>query len=521
MAVDLPAPSAGGVTTPRPHELPASTGALTRARGWLQARALFVVGVAAVAILSFAGIPSHLGQDGWLALVAGRIIAEHGIPQQHYLTVMAYGVRWTDQQWLAQLVMYLLQQLGGLQLMTVTYVLITTTAFAGALASARRLGAQDRHVLMVLPAGAFFYLATALSIRTQGFAYPLFIATLALLATEFPRAGREAHSGVRAYLVFPLLILWANLHGSVTMGVGIAVLYGIAVLFAGLKRERLAGLASFRGWVFVLLSPLTLFATPYGIGMLHYYRVTLFNSEFAKLVTEWAPTASYPILAIPLFVLIAVSLIVLVRSGRRTPLFDKLVLAMLAAGAIDAVRNITWFGLAVVVLLPPAISRAKHDRPAPLRNARINLIFAVAMICLTGLFAVVTLGRPSSWFQSDYPTRTLSEVQQLVAADPSAKIFADVHYADWLVWRDPSLADRIAYDTSFELLTKPQLQAIAKLAAASAPGYERTLAPYEILVLYPGNKQANRTILRGPGMHTLVRNAHVIIATHPASAAAR
>ncbi len=82
---------------------------------------------------------------------------------------------------------------------------LTGAAFAMAIAAARWLGAEDRHVTAMLPLGAFFYLATAVSIRTQGFAYPLFIGTLWLLAREVRRPTR------RAYLVFPMLILWANI----------------------------------------------------------------------------------------------------------------------------------------------------------------------------------------------------------------------------------------------------------------------------------------------------------------------
>ncbi len=61
---------------------------------------------------------------------------------------MTHGVRWVDQQWLAQLVMYEVQHLGGLQLLTRLYVLVTVAAFAGAVAAARDLGAEDLHVLM-------------------------------------------------------------------------------------------------------------------------------------------------------------------------------------------------------------------------------------------------------------------------------------------------------------------------------------------------------------------------------------
>jgi hypothetical protein len=513
MAVDTPAPSSRPTPIPA-AQVPDAGGSLARARPWVQARALFVVGVCAVVMLSLAGIPSHLGQDGWLALVAGRVIAATGIPHHDYLTVMAHGARWIDQQWLAQLIMYALQQLGGLQLLTVVYVLITGAAFGGAVAAARRLGAQDLHVLMVLPAGAFFYLVTAVSIRTQGFAYPLFVLTLWLLAAEFPRPGRSGPTPAwRVYMVFPILILWANLHGSVTLGVGITMIFGVTLLIQGVGRSRWRGLLSTRAWLFVVAPPLTLFATPYGTSIVHYYSATLLNSEFGKLVTEWQPVTGYTILAVPLFLLIVVTAVLLFRSRRRTPLFDCLVLAVLACAAVDAVRNITWFGLAVLILLPAVISRCKGDRPAPLRRARVNYLFAVSMLAFTVIAVVLTGSQSTAWFVSTYPSRAVADVRHLIARDPSAKVFADVRYADWLIWDDPALAGRIAYDTSLELLTIPQLKAIAALDTSPSRGNERILAPYGIWLLYPRDRRADRFLLAGPGVTTLVHNSKVVIAT--------
>src|SRR5690242_8675979 len=85
----------------------------TSLRDWVEARALFIVGIAAVIALSLAGIPRHLTQDAWLALIAGRAIAVHGIFQHDYFAHMVYGARWIDQQWLAQLLMYEVERLGG------------------------------------------------------------------------------------------------------------------------------------------------------------------------------------------------------------------------------------------------------------------------------------------------------------------------------------------------------------------------------------------------------------------------
>jgi hypothetical protein len=489
-----------------------------RALGWLRSRALFVMAVCAIVIVSLVAIPDHLAQDGWLALIAGRLIAAHGIPTHDYFTVMAHGVRWVDQQWLAQLVMYELVHIGGLQLMTVLYVLATSAAFAGAVAAGRALGGEDLDVLAVTLPGAFFYLVTAVSIRTQGLAYPLFVATLWLLTSDL----RAAQRGRRVYWVLPLLVLWANLHGSATMGAGLAGLYGLIVLLRSVRSRGLGGLRDPRALLFIVASPLSLLATPYGAGMIHYYRVTLTNPEFGRIVTEWKPITSVPLLAIPLFVLaalIAVGVLLLAlraRSGRAAwpPLYDTAVLAVLALGAVIAVRNVTWFGLALIILLPPLVTALRRGRAAPLRRSRVNLLMALGTMAVAALMAGSVLAQPASWFDSTYPRTAIPTLSRLIARDPHATIFADVRYADWLIWERPTLfAGRVAYDTSFELLTRSQLDAIAHLAARNAH-VRAMLASYPIWMLYPANHETNRKLLRRPGVHVVSRSRRVIIATH-------
>jgi hypothetical protein len=522
-------PSAADTRAPvRPRGLRQSPPAHGEATGrahtlgrWVEARAMFIVAVCAVVVLSLAAIPHHFSQDGWLALIAGRQIAEHGIPHHDYFTSMAYGVRWVDQQWFAQLLMYELDRVGGMQLLTVVYVLITGAAFGGAVAAARSLGGEDLHVLAVLPAGAFFYLTTAVSIRTQGFAYPLFVATVWLLASEVRNPVRRA----RVYWVFPMLGLWGNLHGSVTLGAGLAVLYGLSLLPAGVRARGVRGLADTRAWAFILLSPLTLFVTPYGTEVVHYYDVTLMNSQFSRLVTEWKPVSSVPILAVPLLALIAVTAWFLIRvflksragAARQLPLFDAVALLALAVGAITAVRNITWFGLAVVMLLPAAITQTK-TAAAPLRRARVNALLALAMVVVTAVSAVAILSRPTRWFTSTYPANAIATLRALVGRDPNVRIFADVRYADWLIWEDPqTFSGRVAYDTSLELLTSAQLNAIAD-PAAKAQETRKLLAPYAVWMLYPANKTLNRQILRQPGVRVVTRNDKVLVVTHPTGA---
>lgn len=472
---------------------------------WLEAQSLFVAATAAIAIVGLATIPLHLGQDGWLALVGGRYVANHGVPSLDTLNVLTHGARWLDQQWLAQLLLYGVDQLGGLFLYGAVYVVLTTAAFGLTIAAARALGGTERTVLWVLVPPAFLYIAGSFEIRTQGLAYPLFVAVLWLLASEVRAPTRR-----RVYLVFPLLVVWANLHGSVTMGAGLAVLYGITLLIEDLRRRSARSIRR-RTVVFLVAPAVCLLATPYGTSIVSYYRKTLLNPTFGQLITEWRPVTSTLVLAVPCLGLAATVIWLLGRSGRRTPMFDQLALVVLAAGAVFAVRNITWFGLACAMLMPACVAALLGHRPVAPRRRTINLTMAwLSLAVLVGSLITVA-ARPATWYERTYSGRTLATVETIVKEQPSARIFADVRYSDWMLWHDPALAGKLAYDTRLELLNTQQLRAIAGLGEIVTPHEADVLAPYRVLVLGTSNTYT-KLLLSRPGTRVVLRNSDATVA---------
>jgi hypothetical protein len=502
--------SAAAGTVPVARGRTRSTPAVVHgAVSWFERQALFMVGLAAVAGVILTKAPSHINQDGWLALVDGRYVAQHGIPHADTLGVLTHGTHWIDQQWLSQLAIYGLHQLGGLGLYSIVYVALTAGGLGMAIAGARRLGGSDAHVTWVLPLAAFVYFAGSFQIRTQGFAYPLFVGTLWLLASEF----RARHGG-RVYLVFPLLILWGNLHGSASLGAGLAALYGVSLFAQDLRAGR-PWRARGRGLVFILGAPLCLLITPYGISGLTYYRETLLNPAFKSLVTEWQPVTSISILAVPFFVVAFATVWALAYSRGRARLFEVLTLLVLIAAAISAVRNVTWFALAVVMLLPSTLSEILPTRrPAP-RHRRLNLTLGGASAIFLFASVVAVASKPGPWFESGYDARALGRVEAMAHRQPSVQIYADGRFADWLLWRDPALAGHVAYDSRLELLTATQLRGLAGLAEIRPPHAPDLLAGYGGLVI-DTSAETSKLLLEQPGTHVILRGHGVAVATRSA-----
>lgn len=497
---------------------PSSRGGLARVVAWLEAQSLFVALLAVVAGLSLEQLPRDLNQDGWLALVGGRYVAQHGIPEHDILNVLSHGASWIDEQWLSQLALYGVNQLGGLALYGLLSVVLTVCGLGATIVAARQLGGTERNIVLVLPAAAFLYFAGSFQIRTQSLTYPLFVGTLWLLAAEVRNPGRR-----RIYLVFPLLILWGNLHGSVTMGAGLVMLCGITLLAQDLRTARAEGNwgrgLRARPIALVLGAPMCLFATPYGVAVVGYYHTMLLNPIWSGMVTEFQPVTAIVTLAVPFFALALATGWVLGRSGARTPLFDRLTLLILAAGAVWAVRNVAWFGLAAAMLLPAALTGISKPRPMSRRRPRLNLAIASLAIAFLVASGLSVLAQPASWFERAYDLSAVRKVADIVRRHPDALIYSDLRFSDWLLWHDPALAGHLAYDTRVQLLTARQLRALAEVTQIHRRGQTDILAPYSVLVLDPNNEPTTQLLLYRPGTRLVFHSSRTVVATRQATPA--
>jgi hypothetical protein len=390
-----------------------------------------------------ARLPKEILQDTWLSLLVGRRIANHGLPHHDVLTAWTLGKDWVDQQWLAHLLAYGLYAAGGLIVLAVCHVLLLGASVGGAVAFARRSGVTARTTAWLLVACIYPILLAAGGVRTQSFVLPLYVAVLALLIRD-ARAPSN-----RVFLTLPLLALWANMHGSVVVGAGLVALRGIVGL-AG--RQSLA-----RNVALVLGALASVLATPYGYGVLSYYRHTLINPAFRSLVTEWGPPTPSLVNA-PIFLLIAAAIWLLARYTKLIATFGVLAELMLIVLSLGAIRSVVWLGLGSLMLLAPALD--VELRRKELSVERMNKMVAIVGIYFVALILIVVVARGDSGLSKSFPTAAGLAVARAAAADPSTHVYSNERFADWLLFEHPELTGRVDFDARFELLSPPQLQRI-------------------------------------------------------------
>jgi hypothetical protein len=446
-----------------------------------------------------------LTSDTFYSLYSGRLIVEHGLPRVDTLTVAGHGRPWIDQQWLAHVLLYDTWRVGGYPLVGLVSAASIGVAFGIlALALLRRGTSPVRTVIWCT--FAFFVCQPNTATRAQSFAYPLFVGVLCLLLADEDR--REWSP--RLLLLVPLVALWANLHGSVVMGAALATGYlAWRALRAGFGRQLRTALA------YLLTGAGTAaaaFATPYGTAIFGYYRSVLDNPALKTASAEWQATTLSP--ANLQFILLALILVGIgslgVRRGfRPSPLLVALCV-ILGAGAVESVRNQTWFAFPAVAFVTATLS-AEVGAPAPAgRRPRATPVLALLALLADAGFVAFALSGPATErlqvlllfvgtvlgvallglgamrraivagtalaavggvlallttttaeFERMTPRAAVVSAIRYAGAHPDERILADDFASGPLLWRAPALAGWVELDSRFEVFRPADLERYA------------------------------------------------------------
>ena len=458
---------------------------------------VLLAGFALVYLLVFP--PALLVNDSWLNLMAGREVIENGLPSVDELTVYGLGATWTDQQWFAQVLMYGVQSFGGFALLSLVACAFVVGAFVLSTAAARSLGAGARAIwLLFLP--VLISAALGWSIRAQMFTLPLYTGLLWLLATEARRPSR------RVWIAFPILVVWANMHGSAALGVLLVMLLGAYELL------RSRGRSWARSVPLVVLAPLTLLVTPYSpFATARYYHLLLLDPPFAGHVTEWMrPTPGTNTAAF--YVLLAMAIPIVIWGRRRLTLFDVGVLGLTLAGALTAIRGIPWFAFACMVFVPVALGRSLESRKPGEPRRGFNLAISAGLSAALLLAATALFFRSDSWYEDYWPTEPITAVEKEL--EPGDRVFAPDRFSDWLLWKIPELRGRVAYDVRFELYEPEFYDRLANYNS-EVGDWESFADGYRIVLVDETNRSHTADFLKQPGTRVIYRGEELTVIARP------
>ncbi len=405
-----------------------------------------------------------LGSDAYMALVCGRLVAQHGLPHHDTLVAGTAGKAWVDQQWLGQLALWGVERIGGLWGLVAFHALLVGAAAAIGARFAEKRGA-GANALLLGAIGMMLVDSSYVILRAQTFSMVAFAALLVILREDLEAPSRRIH------LVWPILALWANVHAAVVIGAGLVVLRA-AFDFAQKRVVRGVGLCAGAA-----VAP---FATPYALEMPAYFRnyAAHLDAKHEFPVIEWLPPkddlATFAIVAI----VVALIFVPWIRRREKPPAFESIVLAVCAVAGMRAARHMVWLGIAVATYAPILIARIPAVRERELHVVAWVVRLAPIML-LAGFVRLALL--PRTYLERMYPIDALEPLRQTLAAHPKDHVIASDVLADWLLWRAPELEGRVELDSRLELLDRDQARDFGRFLFARA-GYE-TLFPDARLAL--------------------------------------
>jgi hypothetical protein len=406
--------------------------------------------------IAVADCVQYADPDLWGHVRFGQIMLSTGHLIRHDIfSYSAPGSLWIDHEWLTEVIMACCYNtLGVLGLKLFKFVcagLIVLLLNAGL---AETEAAQDIQFAILLIAS--FAVAGQVEFRPQLADYIFLAAILVLLARDL--RGRRA----RLWLVLPIMVLWANLHGGFIVGVAVLGLYA-GVIGA---QELWDGKPPARGLRLGLLTAAALVVTlinPYGVGewyiVLHNFQNPLtmhLNVEFQSLFWQlrhggltMKSIAPY-VFPVGLMAVLAVSF---AMTPRREDLALIAIAALMSAGALYAIRNMA---MAAIACAAPAAShldlaldrfwRAKHLKN---REPRLHAAVSVQLAAFIGMiFLILEQGIFSARLPS-YLKCPVGAVEFMQRHDLHGNVLCQYVWGVYVIWHEAPRS-KVFFD-SFEL----------------------------------------------------------------------
>ena len=286
----------------------------------------------------------HLASGNWM-------LEHHQVPTIDPFSHNTSGLRWIAHEWLAQIVMALSYDWGGFYGLRILVASLFSISIV----------CQLIFLLNRVPAiYAIFFSAICFAsllghhlARPHLFTWPVLIIWLSVLLNSVEKKQSQP-----PYILAPLMILWANLHGSFILGLMTIPFFALEAFFYAIKGSKIKTL--FTWAFFLLLSTAFSLVTPFGLDGIS-FGVNMVSAQFTSMIQEWAPASGYSLLPIEywLMLLLAMGL----TGYLRLPIIRLILLLGFVHESLAHVRFISILGLVTPLLIAKPFSDlyyAKH-----------------------------------------------------------------------------------------------------------------------------------------------------------------
>lgn len=441
-------------------------------------------------------MPQILNADGDLArhLTIGNVILTmRQIPTRDLFSHTLPNAPVVLHEWLSELVFAAVHSaagLNGVAWLTAAILAATYTILAYAL--------RDAGVRALVTLGGTFTAFIAGSIHALARPHiftALFFAIFLFVIERYRRSGNRR----LLFLLPPLMIVWANLHGAgLIFGL---ILIGLYIAGAVLEKNRRSAIELSVLWASVLLASLI---NPAGLQLLTHTTGFLQSRFILDITTEYQSPNFHAVNTWIFAILIVLSLAMGWRGTQKLSWTNLILLVSWTGFGLYTARNIPLYALvALIVLAPIADTWIKEAAPSLDRfvsgfevTARLASgwiwagVVAVVLIVLEANGAKLDLWRKGNAFDAN--TFPIAAVDAIKNSPPDGNVFNDFNWGGYLLYRLwPEKKIFIDGFTDFygEQLTREYLKVVD-----GTPGWEEILERRQVqwVIVPPTGSLADR-----------------------------
>jgi hypothetical protein len=330
--------------------------------------------VAAATYLVILVVGNHLLGDAdtyWHVTIGRWILQHHQVPHTDIFSFTAFGKPWIAQEWLSEILLAFAANVAGWSGVVVLAAAAAALCF-GLLTwwLAEELAPR---IVLILVAVTFMLVTPHLVARPHVLAWPAMTVWVMGMIRAVDR--RQAPS----FALLPVMVIWANLHGSFTLGLVFTVAATLeAVVSAAPALRRSVALSWTRFGILALVGS---GITPYGFEALATTWRILRMGGALSVIGEWQPADFTHVGSLEIVLLGAVALALV--SGFRLGPIRAVMLIGISHLALSAARNNDVLGWLAPILIAAPLAANFHDlRATPSVAAMPTQRILAAMLVL-------------------------------------------------------------------------------------------------------------------------------------------
>lgn len=339
---------------------------------------------------------SFLDPDFGLHLKPGQLILSSGIPKTDPFSYTMPNFPYVDHEWASDVFIAKLYPLVGHLGLAIIAGFLASLALLVTFYPYLKKPTIFTFTILLLTASVLY---SFVSVRPLVISWLLFSLVLTLS---------------KKWLLPPLFLLWANLHGG----------FGIGLLVVALT----ANIPIF------FLSLLATLINPYGFGLWREVFITVSDPVRFK-IAEWLPTIFS--FSPTLITLIVTSSLVVLRYRSQLRLGKTALLAVTLVMALTSLRHLPFWALVAAPLTLSAANLfvADLEKTSLARWLKVEKFFLALCLILTAIEFVPPLFPKDDLAESRfYPEKAVSFLQN---HPPSGEIFSEYGWGGYLVWKLP------------------------------------------------------------------------------------